>query len=380
MINDELFIGFDCHKETHYLVAINFKNKIFVSLQFENNTKGFKACHKKLSQLSKNYKLSIGIEGAYGLGKHLAKYLINNDFEVHEVCSSLTKSRRNRTSGWNKSDEGDALIIAKLVRDDEHQLPVVHFKSSVEAVTIMSRRRSDLVKKRTCDYNQLHAILLAYDPEYKELGTLTAINCQNYWLQYCESEEHKEKLPEKRALLFSIKGIINSIQNLNQKIKEVEKEMEVFETDDTITLQSMTGIGRVQAFKLMSSIGDIKRFSSARKLASYSGNSPICFASGTSSNTRINLRGCRDLNCTFDQIALTSMQHDELAAMYYEKKRNEGKTKKQARRYLARRLINIIFAMLKNKTTYNPKHKPLAKKIKQYKKEWDQKEVLKQSV
>lgn len=370
LIQDELFIGVDCHKKTHYLVAINLKNKIHASFQFTNTQKGIESCIKKLCKLREKYKLNIGLEGAYGLGKHLAKSLIKSKFNVFEVCSALTKSRRNKTSGWDKSDEGDALTVAKIVRDEEYNLPLVVFNKAIEAIAQITKLREGLVIIRTENYNKLHAKLLQLDPQYLDNGAIVNVSTLAFWLEYCDSQLDKEKDICKKALLVSIKTLVESIQNLSTQIKEIEKDMKNYETDDSKRLQTIPGIGRIAAFTILAEIGDPKRFKTSAQLASYGGISPVTFASGSSSFTKLNRRGSRRLNCIFDRVALTASQRNEFSAMYYQKKLDEGKTSKQARKYLARRLLNIVFALLKNKTNYDPNYKPLAKKIKEYKSTW----------
>jgi transposase len=371
-IQEEIYIGVDCHKETHYLVAINLRNQQLLSFQFTNTKKGLKSCISKLNKLKKKANLHIGLEGAYGLGKHLAKFLIKAGFDVYEINSALTKSRRSRTSGWSKSDPGDALIVAKIIRDDIKQLPKVIFNNENEAIGKITKLRQDFVLVRTENLNKLHARLLEFDPEYKQIGgkDISAKKTMNFWLEYCDQHYDKEKDIYIKSVMLCIKTLIHAIQNCDQNIYDLEKQMDDYETADTKRLQTITGIGRIAAFTVMDCIGDISRFSNAAKLASYAGRAPITYSSGTSSFTRANRRGDRRFNAILDRVAFTAYQYDELSAMYFQKKIDEGKTKRQARKYLSRRLINIIYAILRDKVDYNPQHKPLNKKIKEFKATW----------
>ncbi len=251
-------------------------------------------------------------------------------------------------------------------------MPKVIFNNANEAIGKITKLRQDFVLIRTENLNKLHARLLELDPEYKQVGgkNISAKNTLNFWLEYCDSQYHKEKDIYKKSIMLCVKTLIAAIQNYDQNIYELEKQMDDYETPDTKRLQTITGIGRIAAFTIMDCIGDIGRFSSAAKLASYAGRAPVTYASGTSIFTRANRRGDRRLNSILDRVAFTAYQYDEFSAMYFQKKIDEGKTKRQARKYLSRRLINIIYAILKNKVDYDPNYEPLNKKIKEFKATW----------
>ncbi len=54
------------------------------------------------------------------------------------------------------------------------------------------------------------------------------------------------------------------------------------------------------------------------------------------------------VNCARDSGKLVN----EIFHQYYKKKISEGKTKKQAMKCVMRRLVNIVYGMMKNKTEY----------------------------
>ena len=117
------------------------------------------------------------------------------------------------------------------------------------------------------------------------------------------------------------------------------------------------------AANLIAEIGDIKRFPTASRLAKYAGVAPVTYASGKSDWQFANERGNRKLNRIFFRLAvrliMASGQGTKITNHYfydyYRKKQTEGKTKKQALKCLERRLVNIIWGMMKNNTEYiNP--------------------------
>lgn len=124
-------------------------------------------------------------------------------------------------------------------------------------------------------------------------------------------------------------------------------------------LTSMKGIDTVTAAKLIAEIGDINRFSSPAKLASYAGVAPVTYASGLTNIQYANKRGNRTLNEIFFRLAMgfIVLRGSQKVAVnpffyeYYHQKLAEGKTKKQALKCVQRRLVN----MMKHKEDYiNP--------------------------
>lgn len=372
MLKNKAFVGFDCHKETHHCVVIDLEAKKIKSFQLNNSQLGIKKCIKQLLKLKDRHEMFIGVEGSKNYGKHLAKALVKDGFKTHEVCSSLTKSRRGKVSGLGKSDEQDADIVARIVRDEKDKLPIVSFNPEIEILKKLTTRRNDLVKMRTQELNRLHSSLLELDPTYRNKGSITtSLKTRDYWMNYCRQWLKKENTsPLERVTLLNIKSILEMIEGLSESIREIEKEIIANETSGTKLLRSVKGISYILAAEIMANIDSIKRFENAGKLASYCGLAPITFSSGKGSKTRVNLKGNRRLNTLLDRVALSAVRYDQLSAMYYEKKISEGKSKKQARRYFARRLVKILFAILSSGKPYNPNHVPLKTKIVQLQRIW----------
>lgn len=348
------FAGFDCHKETHHCVVIGLDGEILSSFEVINTYEGLSDCLSVLKNISKTFHLKIGIEGSKNFGIHLSRILLDNGFdEVYEVPTNYTKSRRGRTSGHGKSDEKDAEIIARITRD-EKDLPLVKFNDDFDALSNFTRRREELIKFQTQEYLRLHAALKDFDLNYSSKGQMRAKKTKLLWKDICIGTLRDSKNKYLRAQAIYILKILNSLEWIISEIKDLEKLMKEFATEEVEILQSMPGVALINACSLVSKIKDISRFKNANKLASYSGHAPVTYASGMGSVTKLNLRGHRQLNYLIDSIALTACRCDEISRMYYDQKLKEGKTRKQARRYLARRLVNVIFALLKKKEKYNP--------------------------
>ena len=125
-------------------------------------------------------------------------------------------------------------------------------------------------------------------------------------------------------------------------------------------LASLCGFGPRTGARTLAEIGDPHRFANPGRLASYAGLAPINWQSGTSATTRKSRGGNHRLKNAMFQAAFVAAQHDPDARAYYQQKRAEGKRHNAAVICVARRRCDIILAMLKTQTPYQPtQHQPL---------------------
>lgn len=140
---------------------------------------------------------------------------------------------------------------------------------------------------------------------------------------------------------------------------------ELTELDATITarfndhpnaeiLTSMPGFGPILAATFLANVGgDLRSFESADRLASVAGVAPAPRDSGRiSGNHHRPRRFNRRLLRTCYLAALSSLKNSPSSRAFYDRKRVEGKSHKQALIALARRRINVLWAMLHDRTQY----------------------------
>lgn len=120
-------------------------------------------------------------------------------------------------------------------------------------------------------------------------------------------------------------------------------------------LVTLTGFGPRTGARTLAEIGDPHRFANGGRLASYSGLAPVDRRSGRSLNSASQARsGNHRLKNAMFIAAFVASRHDPSARAYYEQKRAEGKKHNAAIICLARKRCDIILAMLKTATPYQP--------------------------
>jgi transposase len=107
-------------------------------------------------------------------------------------------------------------------------------------------------------------------------------------------------------------------------------------------------VGPIVAALILGHSGDITRFPTAGHYASYNGTAPIEASSGPKVRHRLNPRGNRQLNHALHMIAISQTRHDTAGRVYYQRKLTEGKTAKEARRALKRRISDTVYKALRD--------------------------------
>jgi transposase len=112
------------------------------------------------------------------------------------------------------------------------------------------------------------------------------------------------------------------------------------------TLCEIYGVGPICAATIIGYVGDISRFATKARFATYNGTAPLEASSGGRTRHRLNPRGNRTLNYAIHIAAITQIRNDGEGRSYYDRKITEGKTSKEAIRALKRRISDRVFRHL----------------------------------
>nr|WP_294495361.1 transposase [uncultured Anaerosporobacter sp.] len=155
------------------------------------------------------------------------------------------------------------------------------------------------------------------------------------------------------------KGIVRDFQHYEKQLQEVDTELEKLYHSLGCTLTTIHGVNITTAVKMLAEIGDINRFSNASKLAQFAGIAPINLSSAGKGTDKASKQGNRRLQATIYFLAVQMIQvsskgiaRNSVFRAYYERRLAEGKNGQQVLICISRRLINIIYGMLKNGTEY----------------------------
>ena len=169
--------------------------------------------------------------------------------------------------------------------------------------------------------------------------------------------------PEKRILRDTkinptdykiLSGYLDLIEEISKKIKDLESQIDKRSLEDREIeiLRSIPGIGNFTTFLLKTEIDDISRFASKGKLSSYAGLIPSTHGSGERLyHGRIVKQGNKFLRWALTEAAQTSIRCSEYFRYHYSKVRSR-KNANSATIAVARRMLEVIYVMLKEGREY----------------------------
>ena len=182
--------------------------------------------------------------------------------------------------------------------------------------------------------------MLQIDPEYKaKSGALTAVA----GMRYCQELRLVGASAVGQTRLLVVHQLADQLLRLQEQIVLVTSELGARVRATGTPLLSLAGVGAITAARLMGEVGVVSRLGSAAALAAFSGTAPVALSSGGRGGHRLNRGGNRRLNSALHVIALSQRRYEPRAQAYYEKKRAEGKTAREAMRCLKRRLVDVLY-------------------------------------
>ena len=169
--------------------------------------------------------------------------------------------------------------------------------------------------------------------------------------------QNDQTLPAEEAWGQVITDLLGDLERVQARRVELGTQIEKVFLSHPLgqVLVTLCGFGPRTGARTLAEIGDPNRFETGSRLASYAGLAPTDWRSGKSINGAFQHRGGnhRLKNAMF-LAAFVATQHDPDARAYYQRKRDEGKKHNAAVICVARRRCDLILAMLKTATRYNP--------------------------
>ena len=139
---------------------------------------------------------------------------------------------------------------------------------------------------------------------------------------------------------------LGDIRRLDEELKANQTLIRRAVTASGTTVTDIYGVGPIVAALLIGYTGGIGRFGTADRYAAYNGTAPVEYSSGGKKRHRLSMRGNRVLNHAIHMAAVTQIRYPTPGRVYYDRKLEEGKTKKKALRALKRRISNVVYRHL----------------------------------
>jgi transposase len=338
---DRVVIAVDPHKASWTAAAVDAALQPLEFIRVAVSAEGYKQLRRFARRWSDS---SWAIEGAAGLGTPLTQRLQADGIEVTDVPAKLAARVRVLSTGHGrKTDEADAISVG-IAALTATRLNTASVDAAITALRAVVEHRDDLVKTRTQTVNRLHVLLTHLTPAGATRG-LTADRAADILRQIRPRE------PAAKTLRSLAADLVAEIRALDRRIAKAAADITAAVESSGCTLTELSGIGTLNAAKILARVGTIQRFRSADAFASYTGTAPIAASSGDVTRHRLSRAGDRQLNCCLHTMAITQISRDTPGRAYYRRKRAAGKSHREALRCLKRRLSDVVYRQLMRDAT-----------------------------
>jgi transposase len=333
-----MLIGIDPHKSTHTATAVEpDTNREVASLRIDATLREYR---RLLSWAACWPQRRWAIENAEGLGRHLASWLLARGEHVVDVPSTATaRVRQLSRGGGRKNDRIDAAAAACVAALQGDARPLAP-EGTADALAVLDERRVNLAQARVRAVNQLHALLRALlaggAPTDLSAATASAL------LRSVRPSGETERVRKAVA-----GDLVAEIRSLDARMRSSAKAIaELVETSGS-TLTATVGIGPIIAGRLIGRTGNPSRFPNSAAYANYVGAAPVEVASADKARHRLSRTGDRQLNSALHTVAVTQIRMSgSRGNIYYKTKIAEGKTPREAKRCLKRRLADHVWRVM----------------------------------
>jgi transposase len=218
-------------------------------------------------------------------------------------------------------------------------LAMVRRENHAQVLRMLAKRHLELTSLRTQAVCRLHSVLVLLKP-----GGMTRRLSAAKASRMLQGMRTLDTVGEQRRAIA--KSHLADIRRLDRDIKATKVLIQRAVTASGTTVTDVYGVGPIVAAFLIGYTGDPTRFATADHYAAYNGTAPIEVSSGGKTRHRLSLRGNRKLNHAIHMAAVTQIRFETPGRAYYDKKRTEGKTKKEALRSLKRRVSDAVYQRL----------------------------------
>jgi transposase len=388
-----LWAGVDAGKAAHHCVVINADGQRVLSRRIVNDETVLTDLIRTVKDLAGDGPVQWAIDLNSGGAALLITLLLDGDQDLLYIPGRTVHHASAAYRGEGKTDAKDAAIIADQARMRRDLHPFRHRDKTAVHLRILCARRTDLASDRNRAINRLRAQLLEYFPALERafdfahrkaaLTLLTGYQTPDglrrmgtarleRWLRvrhaYNAGDIAARAIEAANAQRTTVIGqdvaasvvarLAQSVLDLNAELVDVDAVIDTTFRQHRLAaiITSMPGFGSLLGAELLAAAnGDLTTFNTADRLAGIAGLAPVPRDSGRiSGNLKRPRRYDRRLLRTFYLAANNSIKTCPESRTYYDRKRTEGKRHSQAVLCLARRRLNVLWAMQRDNTSYQP--------------------------
>lgn len=385
-----VWAGIDAGKGHHHCVAIDAEGRKLLSRRVANDEPDLLALLTDV--LALDGEVTWAVDLADGGAALLITLLLAHGQHLLYIPGRTVNRASAGYRGEGKTDARDAAIIADQARMRRDLNPIRPTDAISVELKLLTARRTDLVADRTRTINRLRATLSGIFPAleraldvtnagplvlltgYQTPAAVRRIGATRLgaWLRARKvrgsldlaraaieaAERQHTTVPGELLAAHLVQELAHEVIALNAKVAQTDKLIAARFREHELAevIESVPGIGPLLGAEFLAATGgNLDAFGSPDRLAGFSGLAPAPRDSGrVSGNLHRPKRYHRGLQRVFYQSALIAIQRHPESKAFYERKRAEGKRHTQAVIALARRRINVLWALIRDKRPFSP--------------------------
>jgi transposase len=389
-VRDIAWVGIDIGKTHHWACAVDADGKKLLSVKVANDEAEIRNLIATTTAMAKQPVWAVDIVGAPSA--LLLAVLTQAGQAVRYASGRVVAAMSAAYVGEGKTDAKDAYVIAETARLRRDLAIIDADTDLVRNLAVLTAHRADLIADRVRMINRLRDLMTSVFPSlerafdysshkgalilltgYARADRLRRIGESRLanWLRQRKVRDASgvatRAVAAAKAQLIVLPGqdltaeiiteLATNILTLDERLKTLDAQIdELFARHpQAAIIQSMPGFGPFLGASLLVGAGDLRAFPSAGHLAAAAGLVPVPNDSGRrTGNLHRPLRYSRPLRHVFYLSAQTSMMRAGPNREYYLKKRASGATHSQAVIALARRRIDVLWALLRENRAWMP--------------------------
>jgi transposase len=384
---DKAWAGVDAGKEFHWAYVLDASGRELLSRKLENDEADLLKLIDETLSLAEEVIWAVDQPG--GSAALLLALLWERDQRVLYVPGLTVDRARVSYRGESKTDARDARVIADQARMRSDLGELRAGEQEIAELQLLLARRRDLITDQSRTITRLREALLSLFPALERALDLNSKGPLTLLTHY-QTPAHLRRAGHKRIATYlrnrGVKGsnkvadkalaaakaqsvslpaqdvaasivgeLAGDVLALKERLESIDEEIgqRFFACPEARILTSMPGMGPILGAEFLVAVGEISAFESADRLAAYAGLVPAARDSGKRVGNNKRMRGGnKTLKRVFYQSAFASLRSTPESRAFYDRKRAEGKRHTQALIALARRRVNVLWAMLRDGTTF----------------------------
>jgi transposase len=345
----------------------------------------------------------VGYESTGPYGEPLVHYLRGKPVTIVQVNPMHTKRMKEvNDNSPLKTDDKDPRVIADIIRLG-HALTVIVPEGDAAYLRRLNNARERHIRERTALLNQLQQLVFLIFPEFKtvikdiKIKTARSI-LRSYTTPQSMGVLNKETLGEEMrkksmgkfgikdaetliglaqgtvgikegiaGLVLDIKHMLTQLEIIEGFITEIESEMEktLGEISYSIKLLSIKGLGIVSVAGLIGEVGDFTKFRTQSEIMKLAGLDLYEISSGRrKGEKKISKRGRSLLRKILYYAAVQTIRKNGIMCEYYADLISRGMRRMMALVAITRKLLRIIYAIVRDNSEYKADYELTRKVIK----------------